>query len=142
MPRSIPSTRNAHAPPPSLLQSSPRSVVYVSYARGANFLSWVDSAPGRTSKQLGTHQPDTSSDAQACSHKPTLLAEAALLHTDVEGGAASRDGGGCAGSGERGAAAADLYGPGNRYRLSVREPARMTAELRAREREQEERVSD
>ncbi|CAM9754008.1 unnamed protein product, partial [Ectocarpus sp. 13 AM-2016] len=62
------------------------------------------------------------SDAQACSHKPTLLAEAALLHTNTEGGAASRDGGGCAGSGERGGAAADLYGPGNRYRLSVREP--------------------
>ncbi|CAM9623371.1 unnamed protein product, partial [Ectocarpus sp. 12 AP-2014] len=81
------------------------------------------------------------SDAQACSHKPTLLAEAALLHTNAEGGAASRDGGGCAGSGERGAAAADLYGPGNRYRLSVREPARMTAELRAREREQEERFN-
>ncbi|CAN0387523.1 unnamed protein product, partial [Ectocarpus sp. 8 AP-2014] len=82
------------------------------------------------------------SDAQACSHKPTLLAEVALLHTGAEGGEASRDGGGCAGSGGRGAAAADLYGPGNRYRLSVLEPARMTAELRAREREQEERVSD
>ncbi|CBJ29035.1 hypothetical protein Esi_0133_0021 [Ectocarpus siliculosus] len=81
------------------------------------------------------------SDAQACSHKPTLLAEAALLHTDAEGAGASRDGGGCAGSGGRGAAAAGLYGPGNRYRLSVREPARMTAELRAREREQEERFN-
>ncbi|CAM9186727.1 unnamed protein product, partial [Ectocarpus sp. 12 AP-2014] len=81
------------------------------------------------------------SDAQACSHKPTLLAEAALLHTNAEGGVALRDGGGCAGSGERGAAAAGLYGPGNRYRLSVREPARMTAELRAREREQEERFN-
>lgn len=74
--------------------------------------------------------------AQTCSHKPVLVAEAAL-HTRSDGGGVAPPRGG--GSGGRGAAA-DLYGPGNRFRLSVREPARMTAELRAREREQEERV--
>ena len=38
-------------------------------------------------------------------------------------------------------AAAALYGPGNKYRLGVREPWRMTAELRARERAQADKVS-
>lgn len=69
-----------------------------------------------------------------CSHKPVLVAEAAL-HTRANEGGPPRGGGGGRG------AAGDLYGPGNRFRLSVREPARMTAELRAREREQEARVS-
>eukprot|EP00752_Nemacystus_decipiens_P011160 g9916.t1 len=74
--------------------------------------------------------------AKTCSHKPILVAEAAL-HTRTDGGAPPRGGGG---GGRRGVAA-DLYGSGNRFRLSVREPARMTAELRAREREQEERFN-
>lgn len=39
-------------------------------------------------------------------------------------------------------AAATLYGPGNKYRLNVREPSRMTSDLRAREREQGDKVGD
>lgn len=56
------------------------------------------------------------------------------MQVQTEGKAASRRNGAARGAG------AELYGPGNRYRLSVCDPARMTAELRAREREQEERV--
>lgn len=36
--------------------------------------------------------------------------------------------------------AATLYGPGNKYRLNTQEPGRMIAELRARERQQQDRV--
>eukprot|EP00903_Cladosiphon_okamuranus_P005531 g5509.t1 len=73
--------------------------------------------------------------AETCSHKPVLVAEAAL-HTRTDG-APPRVGGGGGGR----AAAAGLYGPSNRFRLSVREPARMAAELRERERKQEERFN-
>lgn len=41
-----------------------------------------------------------------------------------------------------GVAATALYGPGNKYRLGVREPWRMTAKLRARERAQADKVSE
>lgn len=95
-----------------------------------------------------------------CSHKPVLLAEAALLQAQSQGtpgrsagssyGAhvgASRNGeiggGRGGGTGRRegaGVAFADLYGPGNKYRLCVREPSKMVAELRARERERAEKV--
>lgn len=53
-----------------------------------------------------------------------------------------REGEGADGDGRRkgrGAAAA-LYGPGNKYRLNIREPGRMAAELRVREREQAKKV--
>ncbi|CAM9729952.1 unnamed protein product [Scytosiphon promiscuus] len=65
-------------------------------------------------------------NAQSCSHKPVLFAEVSLMRVGTEGRAMpSREPVG--GSGR--AAGADMYGPGNRYRLSVCEPARMTADL-------------
>lgn len=102
-------------------------------------------------------------EAQACTHKPVLVAEAALLQgrehrprgaPGLSAGTSRADGGDCnrgTGNGNvdsRGrpdvaagaCPAATLYGPDNKYRLNVREPSRMTAELRAREREQGEKV--
>lgn len=100
----------------------------------------------------------TGRNADVCTHKPALLAEQALsrnqqqqqvcatpgMHSDMSSERAYRRAGAKQVDSRgrrngRGAAAA-LYGPDNKYRLNVREPARMTAELRAREREHGEKV--
>lgn len=100
----------------------------------------------------------TGRNADLCTHKPILLAEQALsrdnhqqkvvamveLHKDMSGDKAYERARvkrvdshrRCKGR----EAAVTLYGPGNKYRLNVLEPARMTAELRAREREHGEQV--
>ena len=104
-------------------------------------------------------------DAQAYSHTPLLRAEAALLKGQAEGapnpsvrsprgGVAISSSGACEGAGAAkqlagrgprlvggGGDAAALYGPGNKYRLGVLEPQKMTADLRARERVQADKVS-
>lgn len=109
---------------------------------------------------------DDEREAQRSSHKPTLVAEAALMQAESGGahdepvrsfsGCPSSNGGSMAftrkpeaddhlrrdGEGGVQSTGAALYGPANKYRMSVREPWRITADLRAKEREQDERVRE
>lgn len=92
-------------------------------------------------------------------HKPALLAEAALLRQQqqrrtsgspsawaLHDGIGDGDGDDCYVAGvagiRRDRKGTSLYGPDNKYRMNLREPWRMTVNLRARERQQGEKVSE
>ena len=99
-------------------------------------------APVRSSRHVSVGLGAVDSMSSSKSEEELLKAKQLedARHRSRDGGPRLVEDGGGGGGGV--AAATALYGPGNKYRLGVREPRRMTAELRARERAQADKVSD